>query len=131
MYDNYNYPPGADTPQAPWNQEETPEKDFNVTVYQSLKKNTTVTTNNYIEERCIEPENGFYEVIENTENINWSDEYSDNEHYTPLQLINLFKRYLESELGDTVRISKFPSYLKHLVKECDNWVEEDFYIEEA
>lgn len=22
MYDNYNYPPGADTPSAPWNQSE-------------------------------------------------------------------------------------------------------------
>ena len=129
MYDNYNYPPGADNPQAPWNREETPEKDFEVTVYQSLRKNTTITTSDYIEEKCIEPENGLYEVVENTENTNWKEEYSENEHYTPLQLINLFKRYLEGELGGTARISKFPSYLKHLVEECDNWVEEDFYIE--
>ena len=48
MYDNYHYPLGADTPDAPWNQEEVPDEDFEITCSQSLSKTVTVTTNNYI-----------------------------------------------------------------------------------
>jgi len=44
MYDNYNYPPGADTPDAPWNQVEPPETDFEVTVSNVLEKICTITT---------------------------------------------------------------------------------------
>ena len=47
MYDNYNYPLGADTEDAPWNQIDVPERDFDITCCQVLSKSVTVTTDNY------------------------------------------------------------------------------------
>ena len=46
MYDNFNYPAGADTPDAPWNQCDPPEIDIDVTVRETLVKDTSVVTNN-------------------------------------------------------------------------------------
>ena len=45
MYDNYNYPPGADTPDAPWNQVDPPEVDFNIEANVTLSRTAVVTTN--------------------------------------------------------------------------------------
>lgn len=45
MYDNYNYPPSADTPDAPWNEVEPPEVDFNIEATVSLCRVAEVTTN--------------------------------------------------------------------------------------
>ena len=44
MYDNYNYPPGADTPDAPWNEPVTPEIDAEITVSTTLERIATITT---------------------------------------------------------------------------------------
>lgn len=42
------YPPGAEfDPNAPYNQIEVPQKDFEVTCSQSLSRTAIVTTNNY------------------------------------------------------------------------------------
>lgn len=49
MYNNYDYPVGADTPYAPWNIKDPPEKNFAIAVSCSLSKDTEVTTSNYDE----------------------------------------------------------------------------------
>ena len=130
-----NYPPGAEhDPNAPYNQEEVPEKEFDVTCSQSLSKTVTVWTNNYIPGASgvdYEPddEGGYYASgwhdPDDTSDTNWGDEYHDNDHYTPLQLIELFKNHLENELSNSElpnnRINKY----KHLIEECSNWVEDD------
>ena len=45
MYDNYNYPPGADNESAPWNEVEMPECDFTIRASITLEKECTITTN--------------------------------------------------------------------------------------
>ena len=47
MYDNYNYPLGADNPNAPWNQEENPEREIEVTVSVTLSKTVKVKVSDY------------------------------------------------------------------------------------
>lgn len=47
MYDNYNYPLGADNPDAPWNQEENPEREIEVTVSVTLSKTIKVKVSDY------------------------------------------------------------------------------------
>lgn len=128
-----NYPLMSQSQQeaAPWNQPEIPEKDFDVTVFQTLRKDTTVTTDDYVPEKTAEPENGTHEVFNNTEDTNWEYAYENDEHYTPLQLIQLFKRYLESELHHTKDVSRFPSFLSQLIEECEGWTEEEFEVQEA
>lgn len=45
--DNYNYPCGADTKDAPWNQEDSPEKEIEVTVSITLSKTVKVKVSDY------------------------------------------------------------------------------------
>lgn len=45
MYDNYNYPMGADTPDAPWNQVDPPEIEAEVNMSFTLERIATITTN--------------------------------------------------------------------------------------
>lgn len=47
MYDNYNYPLGADNPDAPWNQEENPKREIEVTVSVTLSKTIKVKVSDY------------------------------------------------------------------------------------
>ena len=47
MYDNYNYPLGADNPDASWNQEENPEREIEVTVSVTLSKTIKVKVSDY------------------------------------------------------------------------------------
>lgn len=45
--DNYNYPIGADNDLAPWNQEENPEREIEVTVSVTLSKTIKVKVSDY------------------------------------------------------------------------------------
>jgi len=151
MYDNYNYPAGADNEYAPWNEESIPEKDFDVTCSQSLSKTVTVTTNNYIPGASgvdYEPDDeggccavGWHDP-DDTSDTDWEEEYHGSNHYTPLQLIQKFKEFLEADLEKTnkeiaegenhspIRKAR-KSLLKHLIEECDNWSEDETeYVED-
>ena len=136
-----NYPPGLSdsTPGAPWNEPEVPEKEFDVTCCQTLSKTTSVLTSNYIPGASgvdYEPddEGGYYASgwhdPDDTSDTNWADEYHDNEHYTPLQLIELFKKHLENELIRMGEV-KNEKWIKHLIEECSDWTEDDTeYVED-
>lgn len=132
MYDNYNYPPGADGPDAPWNQSGPEEREFEVTISQTLSKSTIVYTNDYIPGSCYTERewdgDGYCTVThqepDDTSDTNWKDAYK-MEHDTPLHLISLFKRVLE---GDIVLNELPESRKKYLIEECSDWVEDDFEV---
>jgi hypothetical protein len=135
-----NYPPGLSdsTPGCPWSEPEIPEKEFDVTCCQTLSKTTSVLTSNYIPGASgvdyeYDPEGsvavGWHDP-DDTSDTNWADEYHDNEHYTPLQLIGLFKKHLENEL---IRMGEVKNerWIKHLIEECSDWTEDDTeYVED-
>lgn len=115
MYDNYNYPPGADTPDAPWNQVENPEKEFDVTISQTLSKTVTIVTTNYNYYEDVD-EDGSY-VNYDTSDTNWNKEYSESYH-TPLELIGILKKVLQGE--------ELSQRLKNrLIEECDDWCDDE------
>lgn len=127
MYNNYDYPAGADTPDAPWNEIEIPESDFKVSACQTLEKTVEVTTDNY----CLykDEENG--SLVEDTENTDWKEVFEENEHFTPLQLIALFKRYLQNRLDGSIAVSDAKDYLEYIIDECNDWLEvETSFIED-
>lgn len=141
MYDNYNYPAGADTPDAPWNQVDVPEKDFDVTCSQSLSRTAVVTTNNYIPGGSgvdYEPdgEGGYcacgWQDDDDTSGTDWSKEYS-YDHYTPLQLIQMLREYVANDLDRVDIIAEETNQskaflerkLKHLIEECDCWNDDE------
>lgn len=135
-----NYPPGLSdfTPEAPWNESEVPEKDFEVTCIQTLSRTVTVTTNNYIPGASgvdYEPddEGGYYacdwQDPDDTSDTYWSKEYQACGYYTPLQLIQMFKEELEKQLNEcneaTSEGKTEARRLKYLIEECDCWNDDE------
>jgi hypothetical protein len=129
MYDNYNYPPGADTPDAPWNEPIVPEREFDVTISMSLSRTVQCYTNKYIPE--IDEENGHLYV--DTSDTPWSEVYGDN-HKTIPELLEELKKYIQKDLDnladDETKMDKafHRRRLEFLLTECDEWTvdEEDY-----
>ena len=46
------------------------------------------------------------------------------------ELINLFKNYLSNELTGNPSVSKAPSFLENLMRNCDKWIEDETIIME-
>lgn len=132
------------SPNAPWNDPgDPPEKDFEITVSQTLSKGTTVTTTNYIPgaegvDYDSDDEGGYYASSwhdpDDTSDTNWAEEYDENGHYTPLQLIELLKEYLQKDLEKwkeedkkdphkwaATQVRKYQS----LIEECEGWTEDE------
>jgi hypothetical protein len=127
------YPGGLTdfTPGCPWSEPEIPERDFEVTCSQSLSRIATVTTNNYIpcvDEGCDDGV-GYHDEWADTSDTNWAEEYHDNDHYTPIQLIELFKQCLEENLKHGL-VFKTPGVTKRLIEECDGWTEDETDFEQ-
>ena len=147
MFDNY--PPGAaNDPNAPYNEPVISEKEFEVTCSQSLSRTATVWTNNYIPGASgvdYEPDgeggycaSSWYDDPD-TSDTNWADEYHDNDHYTPLELINKFKEHLmkqwdtlkDAEEANDTKTKYEKREIQHLIEECEGWIEDETeYIEE-
>lgn len=134
------YPAGAyRDPSAPFNQSDPEEKEFSVLCSQTLSKSATVLTDDYVPGGSgvdYEPdgEGGYYSSVwqdpDDTSDTNWETAYHDNDHYTPLQLIALFKQFLEEYLSNGL-VFKTPAYTKHLLEECDGWQEDEVeYLED-
>jgi hypothetical protein len=140
------YPAGAyRDPSAPYNQSDIPEEEFEVTCSQSLSRTATVWTSNYIPgasgvdyER--DDEGGTYASSwhddPDTSDTNWAEEYHDNDHYTPIQLIGLYKETLKEQLKSWEGMDEIPSAkaqirrIEHLIEECEGWTEDETeYVE--
>ena len=133
MIESGYYPSGTQYQRtAPWCAEEVPEREFDVLCSQSLSKTATVFTQNYtpITEREYDGETYFDVTDYDTSNTDWGDEYHENDHYTPIQLIELFQKYLLDEVNGSCTVNKNNDYLNHLISECNNWTEDETMIVE-
>lgn len=120
MYDNYNYPAGADTPDAPWNQSEPDDKEFLVDVeYILQKKNVKVTTKDYKPEVVINDE----EIVEplDTSDTNWENAYEESGHLTIQELLNELKEYVKADMQTCSPNTCKGAYLKRVLEDCDGW----------
>lgn len=143
MYDNYHYPAGADNEQAPWNEPEVPENDFNVTCCQTLSRTAVVTTNNYIPGASgvdyeYDGDGGYtacnWHDEDDTSDTHWNEEYAANGYMTPLELIGMLKEYLEKDLRE-IQKDMLPNdrsfkaiqvrRLRGLIEECECWTEDE------
>ena len=131
LNNNSNYPlmSQSEWDNAPWNQSDPEEQEIEVTVSQTLSKSTTVTTSDYIPGGYF-PEtewdiDGYHTITchepDDTSDTDWKKAYN-NEHYTPLGLIQEVKEMLEKNtpIPETRR--------KHLIDECMNWIEDDLEV---
>ena len=125
-----NYPPGAaNDPNAPYNEVEVPEREFDVTISMSLSRTVQCYTNKYIPE--VDEENGHLYV--DTSDTPWSEVYGDN-HKTIPELLEELKKYIQKDLdnlaNDETKMDKafHRRRLEFLLTECDEWTvdEEDY-----
>lgn len=126
MKESGYYPPGADTPDAPWNEKEKPLRAFDVCACQTLSKSTEVYADDYTL-NAEQDEEGFWFTETDTSDINWRAAYN-NYHYTPLELIELFKEFLQKHLPDPIVDLKGYKKYKRLIKECEGWTEDELEI---
>ena len=124
MYDNYNYPPGADTPDAPWNEHDTEPIEVNADVTVTLQNTLTVTTNNYVVDE---------------DGTDLLDKYSDIEELVRKQhksipaLLAELEKYINKELqGD---VSRDVSYtrkceLRKMLEDCQGWEQAELDVDD-
>lgn len=141
-----NYPPGVsdNTPDAPWNDSEVPEKEFDVTCTICMSKTMPCFTNDYIpgaEGVDYEPddEGGCYAVgwhdPDDTSDTNWSEVFGSN-HKTIPELLKELKKYIRKDLDNINKVAEEQKHdkaflkrkLEFLLEECDGWnVDEEDY----
>lgn len=128
MRESGYYPPGAEfDPNAPYNQHENSEEEFEITVSQTLSKTVTVFTSNYnLEVDC--DEEGCYRNCD-TSDTPWKEVYEEDYH-TPLQLIKILKMVLEVNKANGI-VFKTPGFTDDLIAECEDWCEDELiFVEE-
>lgn len=117
MYDNYNYPLGADTPDAPWNEPVIPERDFDIDVEFVMSKAVTVTTNDYAPE--YDDEDG--REYANIENTDWEKAYDNSGHLTIAEMLQELESYVKDDMTKTAPNSGKGRYLQRVLESCQGW----------
>ena len=122
MSESGYYPMGAEfDPSAPWNQGKNKAISRDVVISSSISKSCECYTTKYHVEG--DKYEGFDEVLDD---VNWYEEYSE-EHYTPIQLIEMYKKELEEKkktLSNPYQISQ----IEKIIAECEGWVEDEIEV---
>lgn len=124
------YPPGAEyDSNAPFRCREKDYKEFNVLCSQSLSKPFKVMSNDYIPkaETVYEEGHRYVDEWDDTSDIDWKEEFYDNDCHDALSLINLFKQFLEEQLKQGI-VFRSPTFTKMLIEECEGWQEDELVI---
>ena len=134
MIESGYFPPGAEYDvNAPYNQVENPEEEFNVTIVETLSKDVTIVTTNYNLE-VDRDEDGCYRNCD-TSDTPWKDEYK-TQGCTAIETIIAVKTYLEEvRLQQLIDISNCRSLteserkelrvVKDLIEQCSGWEQDE------
>lgn len=106
--DNYNYPTGADTKDAPWNQVDNPEREIEVTVSVTLSKTVKIKVSDYTITDSGKDEDGDY-----FEEVDYSD--CDLKEAVEEQI------YLPQEAGQLIENLATETAKAKMVKDLSNW----------
>ena len=128
MYNNYDYPLGADNSLAPWNQEENTEIERDCDVTETIARKVTLSTTDYVAEEDWDDEIGKCISVDTSE-TDWSAEYA-NQEYTALELISKLKTYVEEDIKNTSPDTSKGRELKRLLSACDGWEQTELEVEE-
>lgn len=123
-----NYPLGANTSNAPWNETDIPKHNFDICVSQTISKNIQISTNDY-KPNEEHDEDGWYNCPD-TSDTDWCKAYKNSNHYTPLELIQILRDLLLKHLPDPIIDIKEFREVQELVKECEGWAEDELILTE-
>lgn len=98
------------------------ERCFDVTVSQTLSRNSSVSTSNY---DIFEDEDGLasYKIDEYTSIKSLYEE----QHYSIPQLLDILKKECKHKLMNTQSQRK-ANYLKGIIEDCENWCVDDYEV---
>ena len=117
--DNYNYPFGSDTDDAPWNEVEYNEEEIEVTVSITLSKTVKILVNDY---RVEQDEDGNY--------IDFSDcdlkTAVEDQITLPQNLATYTKNIFKGDLE--LKAAGMPRHLENALKDCSNWTVDEFEV---
>jgi len=128
MYNNYDYPLGADNSSAPWNQVENSEIERDCEVTETITRKVTLSTNDYVEEDDWDDDLGKC-LSTDTSDTDWSEEYG-NQEYTALELIDKLKEYVKEDIKNTSSNSSKGKELQRLLSACNGWKQVDLEVRE-
>lgn len=128
MYNNHDYPLGADTSLAPWNQVENSEIERDCNVTETITREVTLSTTDYIAEDDWNDEFGKC-ISADTSETDWSREY-DRQEYTALELISKLKSYVEEDIRNTAPNTGKGRELQRLLSACNGWEQIELEVEE-
>lgn len=124
MRDRDYYPAGAyDDPSAPFNEPSIPDREFEVTISQTLSKIVTVTTDDYILTGDVDEE-GNYGTWYDTSETDWNKVYNE-QHFKIQDLLHELKQYVLEDMKNTGKNTGKGMYLKRLLEACDGWTEDE------
>ena len=136
MYDNYNYPIGADGSDAPYNQSDPEPVEVNVCISQTLHKSTTISTTDYVAEECEDCERDDDGEFVTTGGVSYNFSDSDllnaykNDSWTIPELLYELKDYIKQDLNRGCSESK-KAWLERMMKACEGWeLDEEEVIKE-
>ena len=136
MYDNYNYPVGADGSDAPYNQSDPEPVEVDVCISQTLHKSTTISTTDYAAEECEDCERDDDGRFVTTGGVSYDFSDSDllnaykNDSWTIPELLYELKDYIKQDLNRGCSKSK-KAWLERMMKACEGWeLDEEEVIKE-
>lgn len=125
--DNYNYPMGADTPDAPWNQREQEDIEVVCEMTVLMRNDVVITTDDYSVE--IDEEDGLrsYDL-----NISYKDaeRLYREQHHTIKEMLNELYKYINAELAEEGIANSRKWELQSMLEDCKGWSEENIEIED-
>lgn len=121
--DNYNYPAGSDTSDAPWNQVDLPEKEIEVTISVTLSKTVKVMVDDYEVEEDAD-EDGRYLSYDFSEcDLNKAVE---DQVVLPQNLAEFTERMFNHDLN--LKAAGMPKYLKDAIADCKDWCVDEMEV---
>lgn len=137
MYNNYDYPCGADGPEAPWNQSDPEPVEVNVAISQTLSRSTKILVTDYTanEWEDVEPDDeGVFFITREVEydfsNSDLKGAYEEQEYTIP-KLLDYLKTYLIADIANCNIDSGKKQKLQHILDCCEGWeVDETEVIKE-
>lgn len=118
MIESGYYPPGAEFDEnAPYNQVEVREREFDIECEFVMRKYVTVTTNDYEPE--YDDEDGREDA--NTENTDWAQAFAESGHFTIQDLINELREYVIKDMKTCAPNTGKGAHLERLLEACNGW----------
>lgn len=122
--DNYNYPMGADTPDAPWNQCDPPEEEIEVTVSVTLSKTFKVIVDDYAVDVDFDNAGGKHLEYDFSE----CDLHKavDEQITLPHELAMYIERMFDN--CASLKAAGMPKHLENAIEDCKDWSVDDLEV---